>query len=54
MRGRFRARVLVTVTRASWTPKVCKIMDFWAIFLGLERLFYILLGSRLSLHLILC
>ena len=30
----------------TWTPKVCKIMAFWAIIKGLGLLFYILLGSR--------
>ena len=30
----------------TWTPKVCKIMAFMAIILGLVLLFYILLGSR--------
>ena len=30
----------------TWTPKVCKIMAFMAIFLGLGLLFYILWGFR--------
>ena len=30
----------------TWTPKVCKIMAFMAIILGLGLLFYILLGFR--------
>ena len=30
----------------AWTPKVCKIMAFMAIILGLGLLFYILLGFR--------
>ena len=30
----------------TWTPKVCKIMTFMAIILGLGLLFYILLGFR--------
>ena len=30
----------------TWTPKVCKIMAFWATFRGLGLLFYILLGFR--------
>ena len=32
----------------TWTPKVCKIMAFMAIIMGLGLLFYILLGSRYS------
>ena len=35
------ARILIT-----WTPKVCKIMAFMAVILGLGLLFYILLGFR--------
>ena len=35
----------------AWTPKVCKIMAFMAVILGLGLLFYILLGSRYSQHL---
>ena len=31
---------------STWTPKVCKIMAFRAIILGLGLLFYILLGFR--------
>ena len=31
---------------AAWTPKVCKIMVFMAIIMGLGLLFYILLGFR--------
>ena len=30
----------------TWTPKVCKIMAFMAIIMGLGQLFYILLGFR--------
>ena len=30
----------------TWTPKVCKIMAFMAIILGLGLLFYILSGFR--------
>ena len=30
----------------TWTPKVCKIMAFMAIIMGLGLLFYILLGFR--------
>ena len=32
--------------RSTWTPKVCKIMAFMAILMGLGLLFYILLGFR--------
>ena len=32
--------------RTTWTPKVCKIMAFRAIILGLGLFFYILLGLR--------
>ena len=34
--------------RTSWAPKVCKIMAFMAIIMGLRLLFYILLGFRLA------
>ena len=30
----------------TWTPKVCKIMAFIAMFMGLRLLFYLLLGFR--------
>ena len=30
----------------TWTPKVCRIMDFWALLRGLGPLCCILLGSR--------
>ena len=30
---------------ATWTPKVCRIMAFWAIFRGIGPLSYILLGG---------
>ena len=30
----------------TWTPKVCKIIAFMAITMGLGLLFYILLGFR--------
>ena len=30
----------------TWIPKVCKIMAFMAVIMGLGLLFYILLGSR--------
>ena len=30
----------------TWTPKVCKIMAFMAIIMGLGLLFYIFLGFR--------
>ena len=32
--------------RTTWTPKVCKIIAFVAVILGLGLLFYILLGFR--------
>ena len=31
---------------STWTPKVCKIMAFMAIIMGLGPLFYLLLGFR--------
>ena len=34
--------------RPSWTQKLCKIMAFMAVILGLGPLFYILLGFRLG------
>ena len=34
----------VFVLRLTWAPKVCEIMAFMAILLGLGLLFYILLG----------
>ena len=34
------------VPSPTWTPKVCKIMAFMAIIMGLRLLFYMLLGSR--------
>ena len=36
----------------TWTPKVCRIMAFWAIFRGFRPLFYLLwgLGFRSSLR----
>ena len=30
----------------AWTPKVCKLMTFWAVFKGFGPLFYRLWGSR--------
>ena len=33
----------------SWTPKVCKIIAFWAILSGFGPLLYILWGSRVAL-----
>ena len=33
-------------TTITWAPKVCKIMAFWAIIMGLGPSFYILLGVR--------
>ena len=35
---------LLKLLRLTWTPKVCKIMAFMAIIMGLGLLFYILLG----------
>ena len=32
------------IEASTWTPKVCKIMAFWAIIWGLGLLFYMLLG----------
>ena len=32
--------------RSTWTPKMCKIMAFMAVIMGLGLLFYILLGFR--------
>ena len=32
----------------TYTPKVFRIMAFWALFRGLGLLFYLLLGSRYS------
>ena len=31
---------------STWTPKVCNIVAFWAVFGGFWLLFYILLESR--------
>ena len=36
--------------RITWTPKVCKIMAFMAVIMGLGLLFYILLGFRNTLN----
>ena len=36
----------------TWTPKVCKVMAFMAIIRGLGLLFYILLGFRYSISII--
>ena len=33
----------------TWTPKVCKVMAFMAVIVGLGSLFYILLGLRQGL-----
>ena len=35
-----------TAVGTTYTPKVCRIMAFWAIFRGFGPLFYLLLGSR--------
>ena len=35
---------------STWTPQVCKIMAFWGVFSGFGVLFYILRGSRYSIH----
>ena len=32
----------------SWTPKVCRIMAFWAIFRGFGPLFYLVLGVKVT------
>ena len=39
----------VSIMRTTWTPKVCKIMAFMAIIMGLGPLFYILLGFRYNI-----
>ena len=31
---------------STWTPEVCKIIAFWAIFRGFEPLFYLLWGVQ--------
>ena len=49
MRKRNEGQVPKTRTSAlnpTWTPKVCKIMAFVAVIMGLGLLFYILLGLR--------
>ena len=38
--------IYIYVLSPTWTPKVCKLMAFWAIIKGLGLLFYILLGFR--------
>ena len=38
--------VILNMRMPTWTPKVCKIMAFMAISMGLGPLFYILLGFR--------
>ena len=45
--GGFRVYSLAT----TWTPKVCKIMDFMAVIMGLGLLFYIPLGFRYRVYL---
>ena len=44
--GRLAYRNVSVCTTPTWTPKVCKIMAFMAIIMGLGLLFYILLGFR--------
>ena len=39
-------KVSVIVISGTWTPKVCNIMAFMAILMGLGLLFFILLGFR--------
>ena len=39
-------QVSVDVIIATWTPKVCKIMAFIAVIMGLGLFFYMLLGFR--------
>ena len=34
----------------TWTPKVCRIMAFWAIFKRFGPLFYLLLGFRYRVY----
>ena len=41
-----RNTILALSLGPTWTPKVCKIMAFMAIIMGLGLLFYILLGFR--------
>ena len=38
--------IAVVALRVTWTLKVCKIMAFMAVIMGLGLLCYILLGSR--------
>ena len=39
-------QTLWLAVRITCTPKVCRIMAFWAAFGGVGLLFYLLLGSR--------
>ena len=39
-------KIKVRVLSFTWTPRVCRIMAFWAVFGGFGLLFYIHLGSR--------
>ena len=41
------SRTIISGFGTSWTPKVCKIMAFMAVIMGLGLLFYILWGFRL-------
>ena len=45
-RSTMRSLEVKTAQHSTWTPKVCKIMAFMAILMGLGLLFYILLGFR--------
>ena len=36
----------------AWTPKVCKILAFMAVIMGVRPLFYILLGFRYDLEIV--
>ena len=40
------AMSILVAIRFTWTPKVCKIMAFRAVIMGLGLLFYVLLGFR--------
>ena len=44
--------LLGAVLGCTWTPKVCKIMAFMAVIMGLGLLFYMLLGFRQGLGII--
>ena len=51
LQGRVQVEELGVGFRLSYTPKVCRIMAFWAIFRGFGLLFYLLSRSRLGLFL---